>query len=110
MLIEHAAQKYASPVRGDMFIDHATPKTVEPRRGGMIDRISRHGDRATTIGVKTEFHAAPYGAEKGMLISLIRDPFIPKGCQHVAGGCAKHHPRFPSDDDPIPEGSQNEQA
>jgi hypothetical protein len=45
-----------------------------------------------------------------MLISLIRDPVIPEGWQHVAGGCAKRHPRFPSDDDPIPEGSQNEQA
>jgi hypothetical protein len=55
-----------SPGRGDMFIVRATPKTVEPRiRGGMIERISRHGDRANTtnpIGVKTGFHAAPYGA------------------------------------------------
>jgi hypothetical protein len=54
-----------SPVRGGMFIDRATPKTVEPRRGGMIERISRHGDRANTanpIGVKTGFDAAPYGA------------------------------------------------
>jgi hypothetical protein len=44
------------------------------------------------------------------LISLIRDPVIPEGWQHVAGGSAKRHPRFLSDDDPIPEGSQNEQV
>ena len=57
MFIEHAAQTHAGPVRGDMFIDHATPNTVEPRRGGMIERISRHGDRANTtnpLDVKTD--------------------------------------------------------
>jgi hypothetical protein len=48
MLIEHEAQTYANPVRGDMFIDHATPEIVEPRRGGMIERMSSHGDRANT--------------------------------------------------------------
>ena len=75
MFIEHAAQTHASPVRGDMLIDHATPKTAEPRRGGMIERISRHGDRANTtnpIDIKNGFHAAPYGANVVMRVWFYR--------------------------------------